>query len=112
MGRCPGCGEWNCLVEEMQAPPQVRSDAAGERRAVSASPLSGITSSASRRTSTGTGELDAVLGGGIVPGSAVLVGGDPGIGKSTMLLQVGGNLSRAGGRVLYVSAGEAIKELS
>jgi DNA repair protein RadA/Sms len=111
MGRCPGCGEWNSLVEEITARPQRQGQAARTRGATSAAALTEVTSSASRRIGTGIGELDTVLGGGIVPGSVVLVGGDPGIGKSTLLLQVGGNLSRAGKRVLYVTGEESPEQI-
>jgi DNA repair protein RadA/Sms len=111
MGRCPGCGDWNCLVEETVAPSRDRSESSRPSRAAPASPLAEVTSSASRRISTGIGELDAVLGGGIVPGSTVLVGGDPGIGKSTLLLQVAGRLSRADSPVLYVTGEESPEQI-
>ncbi|MDR7421144.1 MAG: DNA repair protein RadA [Armatimonadota bacterium] len=107
MGRCPSCGEWNTLVEEPQTPP-----GRAARRAAPAEPVSvaDVATPPERRIATGIGELDRVLGGGVVVGSAVLVGGDPGIGKSTLLLQLADRLARADGRVLYVSAEESVRQ--
>jgi DNA repair protein RadA/Sms len=107
MGRCPSCGEWNTLVEEPEVPPG-RSG----RRPAPVEPVSvaDVATPAERRIPTGLAELDRVLGGGVVGGSAVLVGGDPGIGKSTLLLQLADRLARAGGRVLYVSAEESVRQ--
>ncbi len=108
MGQCPGCREWNTFAEE---PVQVSkgSKAAGGRRLGSAQvqKLTEVKIEESKRTGTGIGELDRVLGGGIVTGSLVLVGGDPGIGKSTLLLQVCRNLTQAGKHVLYISGEES-----
>lgn len=110
LGRCPDCGAWNSLVEEVvEATP-----ARGSRRAAAAAaqPVS-LTEAAAApevRTSTGIVEFDRVLGGGLVGGSVVLVGGDPGVGKSTILLQVGERLARGGARVLYVSAEESVRQ--
>ena len=121
MGQCPVCREWNTFVE---APVQ-KAGGAGNR-AVSgrglagagrfptdASPkkLSEIPSSGEERVSTGMAELDRVLGGGLVSGSLALVGGDPGIGKSTLLLQVCRNLSEAGHQVLYISGEESLSQI-
>jgi DNA repair protein RadA/Sms len=104
-GRCETCGEWNTLEEEPQAGPARR---AGSKLALVG--LAGSTEPPPRRM-TGIAELDRVLGGGLVAASAVLVGGDPGIGKSTLMLQAAAALSRAGGRVLYISGEEAIDQI-
>ncbi len=118
-GRCDGCGEWNTLVGETVAPrPATKTAGAARRLAgakglgeggqVAAAPrLRDVQGSEARRWSTGMRELDFVLGGGIVPGSMVLVGGEPGIGKSTLLLQVAGSLQASGRTVLYVSGEES-----
>ncbi|MFH1502408.1 MAG: DNA repair protein RadA [Candidatus Eisenbacteria bacterium] len=103
LGRCPGCGEWNTFVEQA-----VRSESATPaRRRAKAVSLSEIEADDRERLVTGVAELDRVLGGGIVPGVVVLVGGDPGIGKSTLLLQASDRLASAGETVLYVSAEES-----
>jgi DNA repair protein RadA/Sms len=114
MGQCPGCEAWNTLVEEA-----VRPAAAG--RATRRTPareggggpraLGEIASGETVRRSTGLGELDRVLGGGLVAGGIVLLGGDPGIGKSTLALQAGGTLARAGADVLYVSGEESAEQV-
>lgn len=110
LGQCPGCREWDSFVEE----PVVKT-AAGRSVAVTEhrepSKLSEVTASDEIRTLTGIGELDRVLGGGIVTGSLVLVGGDPGIGKSTLLLQMCKELAEAGKDVLYVSGEESVKQI-
>ncbi|MBI4898122.1 MAG: DNA repair protein RadA [Actinobacteria bacterium] len=119
-GQCPGCGEWNTLVEER--PPQPlpgirarKSGAArgGTRAAALAEPivLSEIRAERVDRISTGIGEFDRVLGGGIVPGSLVLLGGSPGIGKSTLTGHALGNLIAAGETVLYVSGEESPEQI-
>ena len=114
MGQCPGCRSWNSFVEETVVP------AAKGVRGSSARPgaldrqpvvLKDITLSQEDRFGSRIGELDRVLGGGIVPGSMVLVGGDPGIGKSTLLLQVCRNLSADGRSVLYVSGEESLRQI-
>ena len=104
-GRCDGCGEWNTLVEESTAS---AAPAKGTRR-LAFVPLRGETAPPPRIV-TGIAELDRVLGGGFVPGSVVLVGGDPGIGKSTILLQAAARVSAAR-RVLYVSGEEAVEQV-
>ncbi len=116
-GRCDVCGEWNSLVEEIAAP--TASASASSRRvggkrsmaeggSLAPTPrLREISSSQGRRLKTGIKEFDFVLGGGIVPGSMVLVGGEPGIGKSTLLLQVAGKLQSLGHSALYVSGEES-----
>lgn len=112
LGRCPNCGAWNQLVEELE--PQkviapVTPNFAGEAK--QPVKLSEITFNEEKRVHTGLTELDRVLGGGVVPGSLVLIGGDPGIGKSTLLLQVSGQLEQTGGQVLYVTGEESASQI-
>lgn len=108
-GRCDACGGWNTLSEEAlpESTPKGLSGKKGHR--VQFVGLEGAEKQPPRRT-TGINELDRVLGGGLVAGSAILVGGDPGIGKSTILLQAAANLSK-GGRVAYISGEEAVDQL-
>lgn len=114
LGRCPNCSEWNTLVEEVEQ----------KSAAVKAAPrvtLTGTTNAPQKidtieisqtpRVDTKNGELNCVLGGGVVPGSMVLIGGDPGIGKSTLLLQVSGSLADQGGKLLYVSGEESANQI-
>jgi DNA repair protein RadA/Sms len=119
-GRCPDCGEWNTLVEERApAPTAARgatraagsSRASGRGEAIAPTPLGEIGAAPVERLSTGVGELDRVLGGGLVPGSLVLLGGAPGIGKSTLTNMVLGHLAGAGRRTLYVSAEESAEQV-
>ena len=105
LGRCPACGSWDTLVEELETPRKAPPSRA------QALPITEVTFSESLRLPTGLTELDQVLGGGIVPGSLVLIGGDPGIGKSTLLLQVLKNLSSAGVKVLYLSGEESPQQI-
>ena len=112
MGQCPGCKEWNTFVEELVD--RKALSGSGKRKPASEAkpvPLSSIVASDEERVSTNMKELDRVLGGGIVRGSLVLVGGDPGIGKSTLLLQVCRNLSAQGLSVLYVSGEESLQQI-
>ena len=102
-GRCPGCGDWNTLVEETPAPRS--APARGARRGTPVR-LADVEAPALARLTTGIGELDRVLGGGLVPGSLVLIGGSPGIGKSTLTASALGNLA-AGHKVLYVTGEES-----
>ncbi|MCC7035129.1 MAG: DNA repair protein RadA [Acidobacteria bacterium] len=111
-GRCPDCGAWNSLVEERAVEPLAVGSAAGHRYALGGPPqgavrYSEIASTHAERLSTGIGEFDRVLGGGIVPGSLVLLGGEPGIGKSTLLLQATANFAHRVGPVLYASGEES-----
>ena len=104
-GRCPGCGEWNTLVEQVARPAAAaaagpRGAARGAGRAVAPVALGDVEAVDHERLSTGIGELDNVLGGGIVPGSLVLIGGAPGIGKSTLTTMALANLCAAGRRTL------------
>ncbi len=108
-GRCDSCGEWNTLSEEVAAAAPVALRTA-RGTPVELSPLSGEAPELPR-TVSGIGELDRVIGGGFVPGSAILVGGDPGIGKSTILIQAAAALARAGRRVVYISGEEAIGQI-
>ena len=108
MGQCPACHEWNSFVEETVEKKSARgSRSADSSREAKAVPLSQIEMTQEQRVSTGMKELDRVLGGGIVQGSLVLVGGDPGIGKSTLLLQVCRNLAEHKVKVLYISGEES-----
>ena len=111
MGRCPECGEWNSLVEEQEV--SASATAVEKLKTGSQSvptPITAIESGQDFRFSSRIHEMDRVLGGGIVPGSVVLIGGDPGIGKSTLLLQMAGGLSLAGWKVLYVSGEESARQ--
>ena len=113
MGQCPGCKEWNTFVEEPSAPKtrtSLRSPAAGRSQNVPVS-LDQIDIQDDARQGSGLAELDRVLGGGIVQGSLVLVGGDPGIGKSTLLLQMCRFLSQKHIRALYISGEESLKQI-
>src|SRR5919204_439299 len=114
-GRCPGCGEWNTMVEEraVEAPRAGGGSSLSRKAAKPARPmmLAEVEAPALARYKTGIGELDRVLGGGIVPGSLVLIGGAPGIGKSTITGGALGNLAAAGRRVLYVSGEESAAQV-
>lgn len=112
MGQCPGCREWNTFVEEAlekKAAGKIKS-APGGKEELKTARISEIDIQSGTRMQTGFGELDRVLGGGIVPGSLVLVGGDPGIGKSTLLLQVCRNLEETL-EVLYISGEESLQQI-
>src|SRR4051812_20965565 len=114
-GRCPSCGDWNTLVEEA-APARAAAPGGGRGGGPAAAParivpLREVRAEEVARLTTGIGELDRVLGGGIVPGSVVLLGGSPGIGKSTLTGMALGHLARAGRRVLYVSGEESAAQI-
>lgn len=112
LGQCPACKEWNTFAEEPAVSSRKPAASAGARREKpQPKTLSQITFGESARISTGSGELDRVLGGGIVKGSLVLVGGDPGIGKSTLLLQVCRSLSAEHRKVLYISGEESLQQI-
>ena len=111
MGQCPGCREWNTFAGEPRTVIKRSGTSVSTREAAKPQMLSQIEMSSAPRTTTGIGELDRVLGGGIVQGSLVLVGGDPGIGKSTLLLQVCRNLSSGGKKVLYISGEESLQQI-
>jgi DNA repair protein RadA/Sms len=113
MGRCEACGEWNAIVEETAPPPagQGRSVPTGRGgRHITLESLSGSTEEVPRLLS-GIGELDRVTGGGFVKGSILLLGGNPGIGKSTLLIQTSAALARAGHRIVYISGEEATAQV-
>jgi DNA repair protein RadA/Sms len=113
MGRCPQCGEWNSLVEQVseQAPRGLSSVPARGGAPVEPVAIDQVVEdSPESRIQTGIGELDRVLGGGLVPGSLVLLGGEPGIGKSTLLLQALEGITRSGCTVLYVSGEESVSQ--
>lgn len=110
LGKCPNCGEWNSLVETVVETTSSKGSKAGKARTgtkVEPVNLSDIKSSATRRISTKISELDRVLGGGLVQGQVVLVAGEPGIGKSTLLLQLSNNL----GNILYVCGEESVNQI-
>ncbi len=109
LGQCPACREWNTFVEEKVTP--AASKTVKECREAQAVTLSSIKTDEDDRMLTQIAELDRVLGGGIVKGSLVLVGGDPGIGKSTLLLQVCQRLSAMGRKLLYISGEESLKQI-
>ena len=113
-GKCPACGAWNTVVEQEAAPKTKSGRSAGTMRGgfhtVKAVSITEVDAQEEIRFSTGMGELDRVLGGGAVKGSLVLVGGAPGVGKSTLLLQICGSLCRSS-RVLYVSGEESVRQL-
>ena len=112
-GKCPACGAWNTVVEQ-EVPAKMRggrsSGGAGVFHTVKAISLTDVDTKEEIRFSTGMGELNRVLGGGAVKGSLVLVGGAPGVGKSTLMLQICGSLCREN-RVLYVSGEESVRQL-
>jgi len=131
LGRCPGCGAWQSLVEEPVGPPpsgaaadllelvppRTPDDSARPSPSLRASlagraiPLREVSADAAPRAETGIAELDRVLGGGLVPGSVVLIGGEPGIGKSTLCLQLALAIEGRGGRVLYVTGEESLEQV-
>src|SRR3970282_601483 len=110
VGKCPNCGEWNTFVEEASVPMKASRKPAGARSAIEPVPLAEIDHDETPRLQTGMEEFDRVLGGGIVPGSLILLGGDPGIGKSTLLLQTAIELAPSG-PVLYVSGEESPSQI-
>ena len=107
LGRCPDCGEWNSYVEEVRSSERAPTAAAP----LAAAPLSEVSVSSVPRLGTGLSGVDRVLGGGLVPGSVVLLGGEPGIGKSTLLLQVARSLSASGSDVLYATGEESAAQI-
>lgn len=109
LGRCPDCGTWNSFIREEQIAQTAQPVA--PQATVRPEPITAITGQELQRLSTGSAELDRVLGGGIVPASLVLVGGDPGIGKSTLLLSLAASLARERGTVLYVSGEESARQI-
>ncbi|MFC5465838.1 DNA repair protein RadA [Lederbergia graminis] len=113
MGRCPGCGEWNKMVEEVDIvgkQPKRSFQHTEPGTQSKATPITTIETRQEPRVTTKLKELNRVLGGGVVPGSLVLIGGDPGIGKSTLLLQVSSQLANTNKTVLYISGEESVKQ--
>jgi DNA repair protein RadA/Sms len=113
MGRCPGCGEWNTMVEEVEITGKQPKGAfihSSSKTPSKPEKLISVESKEEPRVLTQSKELNRVLGGGVVPGSLVLIGGDPGIGKSTLLLQVSSQLAAVKHKVLYISGEESIKQ--
>ena len=111
-GKCDACGEWNCITEEVveaSAPKGLGGKKGG--RVIDFVPLSGANEQTYPRHKSGIAEFDRVLGGGLVPGSAILMGGDPGIGKSTLLLQAVCSLANLGLRTQYISGEEAVDQV-
>lgn len=114
LGRCPECGEWNSFIEEAAAVKTGKSKSKTRVQGISSGlpqPLNGISAAETPRFTSGYRELDRVLGGGIVPGSLVLIGGEPGIGKSTLLLQLALRVAAAGETVLIASGEESEKQI-
>lgn len=113
LGRCPQCGEWNTMVEETVAPeaPKAAQSMARSGPASQAASLADIAMEDMARMETGIGELDRVLGGGIVPGALILLSGDPGIGKSTLVLQLAAAVCDKNGTVLYGSGEESAGQI-
>ena len=111
LGKCPECGGWNTMVEEREAIERGAAAQYVEGGKSRPTPIGEIAGEGEHRTSVGIGELDRVLGGGLVKGSVVLVGGDPGIGKSTLMLQAMEELASRGGNVLYISGEESARQI-
>lgn len=109
LGQCPMCKEWSTFVEEKVT--LTKTAAVSGRKSLEVLPLSKVRTESEERISTNLDELDRVLGGGIVPGSLILVGGDPGIGKSTLLLQVCQQLAKTEKKVLYISGEESLRQI-
>lgn len=111
MGKCPNCQSWNTMVEEFeQKVSSSRSYVTSVIQGAKPQPITAIEMEKETRTSTTMNELDRVLGGGIVPGSLVLIGGDPGIGKSTLMLQLSARIANTKEKVLYISGEESVKQ--
>ena len=112
LGRCPGCGAWNTLVEEVVAPPTPSvGGGVGLAESQPPRPIGEIETEDLPRYGTGSGELDRVLGGGVIPGSLVLIVGDPGVGKSSLTIRVCAEVARTGKKVLYVTGEESARQV-
>ncbi len=110
LGRCPECEQWSSFVEQRTSRPTHHHTGAGGKATARPTAITEVSADEGERLPTGITELDRVLGGGALPGMVILVGGDPGIGKSTLLLQVAGYISSSGQPVLYVSGEESAKQ--
>jgi len=111
LGKCPDCGSWNSFVEEKATPPDRHGASIHNLGKTGPVVLRSVEGISEKRSPTGIGEFDRVLGGGVVPGSVILVGGDPGIGKSTLLLQAFSGLAKKSGKLLYVSGEESPQQI-
>lgn len=111
MGKCPSCGEWNSMVEEILKPEPAKGLSLGLSETIKPQPIGKVEVEDMPRFKTGSGELDRVLGGGVIPGSMVLIVGDPGVGKSSLTLRVCANVARQGRRVLYVTGEESMRQV-
>ena len=111
LGRCPQCGEWNTMMEEQAVPEPPKGVGARQGKGAKPALLQDIAMEQMSRVRTGIGELDRVLGGGIVPGALILLSGDPGIGKSTLVLQIADAVCRHAGAVLYGSGEESAGQI-
>ncbi len=112
MGKCPNCGAWDQFLELSESQQEVlKSGTKSVGKSKKALPITQIEEERYERFSSNDEELDLVLGGGIVPGSLTLIGGSPGVGKSTLLLKIGGNLARSGKKVLYISGEESLGQI-
>ncbi|HZJ56746.1 MAG TPA: DNA repair protein RadA [Clostridia bacterium] len=113
MGKCPSCNEWNTMVEEIEQPVQKRTLSGAQRATGVSRPVSlgEVSLRQENRESTGLEELDRVLGGGVVNGSLILIGGDPGIGKSTLILQICESLGKGDDTILYASGEESARQI-
>jgi DNA repair protein RadA/Sms len=110
-GRCPDCGEWDSFVETIETRASSKSSLAALAPSSQPQKISQIVTDGFARIPVPMNEFSRVLGGGIVPGSLVLIGGEPGIGKSTLLLQIAATLAQSGGAVLYVSGEESVQQM-
>src|SRR6185369_16082869 len=109
-GKCEACGQWNTIVEEIATEQTPKGLGSGKGKKVAFESMVGSTESPPRIV-TGIGEMDRMLGGGLVAGSAILIGGDPGIGKSTLLLQAVSSLAKAGQKTVYISGEESVAQV-
>jgi DNA repair protein RadA/Sms len=110
-GRCAACGEWNSLTEEVQKSASLKRESSRAKQQVETYKLSEISGDVSYRVVSGNAEFDRAVGGGVVPGCSLLIGGDPGIGKSTLILQLAGNFAQLGIKTLYVTGEESQNQI-
>ncbi|MGO1434008.1 MAG: AAA family ATPase, partial [Canibacter sp.] len=112
VGRCGGCGEWGTVTESASATASSGTKTQGARAPErAAQSITQVSSDNTRHVPTNISELDRVLGGGVVPGAAILLSGEPGVGKSTLLLDVAANVARTGAKVLYASGEESTGQI-